>query len=137
MSYNHVVVWLDHKEAHVFHFDSESTRMEAIKTRSNQLHLHHKRGSVGSGKLGGNADYLREVMDAVQADNEILVVGPGSAKNELIDYIGTHDLHIAKKIIGVETVDHPTDGQLLAFAKKYFLKADMMRKVHADAKYDH
>ena len=40
MSYNHVVVWLDHREAHVFHFDSESTRMEAIKTRSNQLHLH-------------------------------------------------------------------------------------------------
>ena len=69
MSYNHVVVWLDHKEAHVFHFDSESTRMEAIKTRSNQLHLHHKRGSVGSGKLGGNADYLREIMDSLSEDS--------------------------------------------------------------------
>jgi hypothetical protein len=29
--------------------------------------------------------------------------------------------------VGVETVDHPTDPQLLAFAKKYFLKVDNMR----------
>lgn len=137
MSYNHVIIWLDHREAHVIHFDSESTKMETVKTKSNQLHLHHKRGSVGNGNLGSNADYLREVMDAIQNDNEILVVGPGSAKTELKDYISTHDPRIAKKIVGVETVDHPTDGQLLAFAKKYFLKADMMRKVHADAKYDH
>ena len=27
---------------------------------------------------------------------------------------------IAKKIIGVKTVDHPTDGQVLAYAKECF-----------------
>lgn len=73
--------------------------MEIVKTRSNQLHLHHKRGSIGSGNLGGNSDYLREVMDAVLNDNEILVVGLGSAKAELVDYVNSHDLHVEKKLL--------------------------------------
>jgi hypothetical protein len=29
--------------------------------------------------------------------------------------------------VGIETVDHPTDGQLLAYAKKYFAKADALK----------
>lgn len=135
MSYNHVIIWVDHKEAHVIHFDSESTQTEIVRTRSN--HLHHKRGSVGNGNAGGNLDYLREVADAVLNDNEILVVGPGSAKTELMDYVKTHNHQIAKKIVGVETVDHPTDGQLLAFAKKYFLRVDKLKGVHADARHSH
>jgi hypothetical protein len=31
------------------------------------------------------------------------------------------------KIVGVETVDHPTDGQLVAHARRYFHAADRMR----------
>ena len=30
------------------------------------------------------------------------------------------------KIIGVETVDHPSDGQLVAYARKYFLAKDQL-----------
>ena len=30
------------------------------------------------------------------------------------------------KVIGVETVDHPSDGQLVAFARKYFVAKDRM-----------
>jgi hypothetical protein len=28
------------------------------------------------------------------------------------------------RIVGIETVDHPTDGQLVAYAKKYFGMTD-------------
>jgi hypothetical protein len=45
---------------------------------------------------------------------------------ELIKHANQHDPAIAKQIVGVETVDHPSDGQLLAFAKKYFLAKDRM-----------
>jgi hypothetical protein len=31
----------------------------------------------------------------------------------------------ADKVISVETVDHPNDGQLLTYARKYFVKADL------------
>jgi hypothetical protein len=32
------------------------------------------------------------------------------------------------KIVGIETVDHPTDGQLVAHAKHYFQTPDRVRK---------
>jgi hypothetical protein len=32
-----------------------------------------------------------------------------------------------KIILGVETVDHPTDKQLVAYARKYFKSADLMQ----------
>jgi hypothetical protein len=38
-----------------------------------------------------------------------------------------HDHLIADKVVGIETVDHPTDGQLLAYAKKYFHKVDALK----------
>jgi hypothetical protein len=34
---------------------------------------------------------------------------------------------VAQKILGVETVDHPTDPQLLAYAKKCFLRIDALK----------
>jgi hypothetical protein len=36
---------------------------------------------------------------------------------------------IAKRIIGIETVDHPTDGQILAYAKKFFKKFDQLNAI--------
>jgi len=70
---------------------------------------------------------LHEVVEAVADANEILIVGPGSAKLELIKHIYKHDANIASRVVGVETVDHPTDGQLLAYAKKSFLRIDNLR----------
>jgi hypothetical protein len=55
------------------------------------------------------------------------VVGPAQAKLLLIKHIHAHDHALVDKIIGVETVDHPTDGQLVAYARKYFAAADRMR----------
>jgi hypothetical protein len=31
-----------------------------------------------------------------------------------------------KSIVGVETVDHPSDGQLVAYARRYFKAEDRM-----------
>ena len=126
MSLDHAVIWIDHKEAHVIHFDADDSASEVIKTRSTHLHLHHKSGSTGSGHSGAEKHYLHAVVEAVADAREILVVGPGSAKLELIRHAEKHDPKVAPKILGVETVDHPTDRQLLAYARKYFLRVDKM-----------
>lgn len=126
MSLDHAVIWIDHKEAHVIHFDADDSASEVIKTRSTHPHLHHKSGSTGSGHSGAEKHYLHAVVEAVAGAREILVVGPGSAKLELIRHAEKHDAKVATKILGVETVDHPTDRQLLAYARKYFLRVDKM-----------
>jgi stalled ribosome rescue protein Dom34 len=126
MSLNHAVIWIDHKEAHVMFLSEDASEAEVIKTKSTHNHLHHKGGEIGSGKVPFDVKYLHSVIQAVNESKEILVIGPGSAKLELIKHAHHHDPKIAEKIVGVETVDHPTDKEILAFARKFFYKADQM-----------
>ncbi len=55
------------------------------------------------------------------------MVGPAKAKLELIRYLHKHAHALGTKVVGVETVDHPTDGQLVAYARTYFVAADRMK----------
>jgi stalled ribosome rescue protein Dom34 len=97
-----------------------------IRSKSTHTHLHHKGGEVGSGRLQLDEKYLHSVINAVNETKEILVIGPGSAKLELIKHAHHHDPKIAANIVGVETVDHPSDKEILAYARKFFYKADQM-----------
>jgi hypothetical protein len=56
----------------------------------------------------------------------ILITGPANAKSELVKHIEQHDPTRKQLIAGVETVDHPSDGALVAHARKYFQAADRM-----------
>jgi stalled ribosome rescue protein Dom34 len=127
MSLSHAVVWIDHQEAHVIQFNAEASESEIIKTKSKHKQVHQKAGVLGSGHNSSDQNYLHQVVQAVSEAGEILIVGPGSAKLELFKHAHNHDVKISEKIVGIETVDHPTDAQLLAHAKKYFVKADNMR----------
>ena len=126
MSLNHAVIWIDHQEAHVMFLSEDASEAQVIKTKTTHSHLHHKRGEIGSGKAPFDPKYLHEVIQAVNESAEILVIGPGSAKLELIKHAHHHDPKIAEKIVGVETVDHPTDKEILAFARKFFYKVDQL-----------
>ncbi|MBL8385720.1 MAG: translational machinery protein [Burkholderiales bacterium] len=127
MSFSHAVVWLDHSEAHVLHFNDEAAESEKVRARSKHQHQHHKKGSVGAGHAAEDQHYYHEVALAVADAQEILVVGPAGAKLALIKHMQKHDPAIADKVVGVESVDHPSDGQLLAYARHYFVKVDRMR----------
>jgi stalled ribosome rescue protein Dom34 len=126
MSFNHAVIWIDHQEAHVMFLNEVANEAEVIKTKLSHQHLHHKGGEVGSGRLKLDEKYLHSVINAVNETKEILVIGPGSAKLELIKHAHHHDPKIAANIVGVETVDHPSDKEILAYARKFFYKADQM-----------
>jgi len=124
---NHVVVWIDHAEAHVVHFNPESAKNEVIKTHSTHPHLHVKSGIAGSGRVPENAQYFDDVAKAIKEALEILIVGPGQEKLALMKYLTKHHPETAEKVVSIETLDHPSDGQILAYARKFFVKADRMR----------
>lgn len=124
MPTNHVVIWIDHKEAHVLYFDRSKSII--IKSQSVKNHLYHKAMVVGDGNAPIDHAFFHAVISTVADVNEILIVGPSSAKIELKKHADHHDPLIAKKIIGVETLDHPTDGQVLAYAMKYSQRIDQM-----------
>lgn len=122
MSFNHVIVWLDQSEAHVIHFTRDAAESEVIKTTSQ----HKKDGVAGNNRAVEGTDYMDEVAAALLSSKEILIVGPGQEKLAFIKHLNKKHAEIADKVVSVETVDHPNDGQLLEYARKYFVKADMM-----------
>lgn len=126
MPHYHAVVWLDHAEAHVMHFTSEDVEKFTAHASDRHPHLHHKRGSVGGGHQTGEPHYYDKIAKLLEGAGEILVVGPGNAKLELVRHFDKHQHLLGAKIVGVETVDHPSDGQLVAHARKYFLAKDRM-----------
>ncbi len=126
MPHYHAVVWLDHAEAHVMHFTSEDVEKFSAHASDRHPHLHHKRGSVGAGHQAGEPHYFDRIAALLAGVGEILVVGPGSAKLELVRHLDRHQPELGAKVLGVETVDHPTDAQVVAHARKYFIAKDRM-----------
>ena len=126
MSHYHAVIWLDHSEAHVFHFTPDDVEKLTAQSTNPRPHQHHKRGSTGSGNAKEDHAYFEHVTGLLKGAQEILVVGPAKAKLDLIKHIHKHHQDMVPKIAGVETLDHPTDGQLVAYARKYFHAKDRM-----------
>lgn len=126
MSHFHAVVWLDHAEAHVMHFDRKDVEMQLILPADPHKNLHIKSGKWGAGKAQEDQTYYHDIAQALEGASEVLVVGPANAKLQFIKHIHAHDKDLVDKIIGVETVDHPTDGQIVAYARKYFVAKDQM-----------
>ncbi|MES3021187.1 MAG: translational machinery protein [Pseudomonadota bacterium] len=122
MSFNHVVIWLDQSEAHVIHFSADAAESDVIKTGA----IHKKAGADVSIKEEENIPYMSEIAASVKDAQAILVVGPGQEKLSFMRYLNKHEALIAENVVSVETVDHPNDGQLLAYARKYFVKDSSM-----------
>jgi hypothetical protein len=126
MSHYHAVVWLDHSEAHVMHISPDDVEKSVVHPSRPHQHIHSKSGSVGSGRHAEDKGYYHGIVAALTGAQEVLVVGPAQAKLQLIKHIHAHDPAMSSKIVGVETIDHPSDGQLVAYARKYFVAKDQM-----------
>ena len=123
----HAVVWIDHKQAKVVHFNADSSEPAVVHGSKPNPHLHHKANSNDSGHAQVDKKYLERVADAIARSGAILIVGPANAKTELHTYLNHAHPGIAARISAVEPMDHPTDGQLLAYARHFFRADDRMR----------
>ncbi len=123
----HVALWIDHKEARILRVDPAEIDRLTVEA-AHHVHNRHPRGPEGPKEHPEDAKrFFHDVARALEGAEEILVVGPSTAKLEFIRYAHKHEPAIEPRIVGVETVDHPTDGQLVAYARQYFKRSDRMR----------
>ncbi|MGB8858434.1 MAG: hypothetical protein WCC60_04230 [Ilumatobacteraceae bacterium] len=127
MSHQHAVVWIDHQHATVIDFTFDEKHLVVVDRVGGQQKVHRRSGVPGSGKAPIDHHFFDEVAAAVKDVAEILLVGPGGAKTEFQHDLAARHPAVAKNVIAVESVDHPTDGELLAFARKYFKRIDALR----------
>jgi hypothetical protein len=121
----HALVWIDHHEAKIYRFDSEVSEAthHLVRNEVSPRHLHHKANSMGSGHVPINHAYLEKVAADISDARAILIVGPSSAKHEFYKHIVLGHPALLNWIVGVETLDHPGDGPLLAHAAQSFRAA--------------
>src|ERR1700677_1627535 len=110
----HTVVWIDQRDA------------QTVRSTHPDQHLHHKANSGDSGHAPADHEFYKHAAKSVADAGAVLIVGPSSAKHELAKYIKDHDPHLAARISGVETLDHPSDGTIVAFARHFFKADDRM-----------
>jgi stalled ribosome rescue protein Dom34 len=122
----HAVVWIDHHEARVFHFSPADAERLVLHSDHPTRHIHHKANAIGSGNVAEDHNFLQAVVGSITDAGAILITGPGNAKNELVKHIEQHAPRLMKIIAGVETIDHPSDAQLVAHARHYFKAEDRM-----------
>jgi stalled ribosome rescue protein Dom34 len=122
----HAVIWIDHQEARIFHVHPDSADEKTVLAPQHHLHRHPK----GRGEAREHPDdahrFFAEVARALEGVDALLIVGPSSAKLEFFRFVHEHERQLESKVVGIETADHPTDGQIVARAKSYFKASDRM-----------
>jgi stalled ribosome rescue protein Dom34 len=122
MSLFHAVVWLDHHSANILQFDTEHVESEKVKASSRHTKQH---GSA----VRTEHEFYADVCAALKDINEILITGSSTAQADFRHYVEKHRPALAPAIVGYETVDHPSDKQLVALARQFFLRHDRMSGV--------
>lgn len=115
------VIWLDHKEATLFELDPKGLKKTHLKK-----HQHEHTNSHADARHDQQDErFYHEIAQKLGTPKEILLVGPGLAKNHLKTHLERHHhAALASKIVGVETVDHITEAQVLETARKFFKNFD-------------
>ena len=95
--------------------------MQAQKIKA---HSHHTK-QHGS-PVRTEHECFGEVCAALAGITEVLVTGSHTAQVDFQHDREKHRATTAKQIVGYEIVDQPSDKQLIAMARKYFMRFDRM-----------
>ena len=76
-------------------------------------------------------EFFGQVCDALAGIAEILVAGSHTAQADFRHYLEKHRPTLSASIAGWETVDHLTNGQLVALARKFFVQHDGLADTRA------
>ena len=124
MSHFHAVVRIDHHKAQILQFNADTVESQKISSHTRDTPQHN------SG-VRTEHEFFSSVCNDLTDIGEVVVAGSHTAVVDFRHYVTKHRPSIETRIVGWEVVDHPTDNQLVAMAKKYFAKYDRMAGTHA------
>jgi len=124
MAFDQVVVWVDRAHAYVRRFDRERVRAEVIRTcaseMSNDAQLRDRRQPSGTER------YFSDIAEVLKDARAILIVGPGFERLDLLTYLRRHAPEVAQRIVALEPVDHPSEEEMVPWARKHFAGGEVM-----------
>lgn len=129
---SHAVVWIDHKEARIFAVDFKSVTPALVQAPGPHIHRHANELDLRERHHPDDEHrFFHEVARALEGATQILLVGPSKTKLHFLRYVQKHERLLEGRIVGIETVDHPTDAQLVAHLRDYFHESSPRQGVPA------
>ena len=122
----HAVVWIDHKQARIFHFNVEEADKTVIKPDHSVRDVSHGQKRTGL-RVPEDKAFLENVSKAIADSGAILVLGPGQEKDAFAKFLAEKHPSIRAHVEGVEKADHLTDGELLDHARRFVKGTDRLR----------
>ena len=93
----------------------------SAKTKPNKPTLEERKHQ---GKPHETGPLFADIAKALSGTHEVLVTGPGSARDEFRAWCHTHQATVGHTIVDSIASDHPSDAQVVALARQYFQKFD-------------
>ncbi|BDT67015.1 hypothetical protein os1_11820 [Comamonadaceae bacterium OS-1] len=115
----HAVVLTDHHSALVVQFDADQVLPQRIQAHKHPTGQHNS-------AVRTEHEFFGEVCDALDGIQQVLVTGSHTATADFRHYAEKHRPLLVPQIVGYEVVDHPTENQLVAMARKAFENRNLM-----------
>ena len=125
----HGVLWLDQREARIFHLERDLGLRETV--RAMKIRPHHKDGHI---RAEDNPRYFADIAEFLRNTREVLVAGPGPEKNAFHSWLQKHQPQLAGRVLEVMAMDHASNGEIVDAARRFFLRADRMLPSESVAK---
>jgi stalled ribosome rescue protein Dom34 len=127
MSHYHAIVWIDHQNATAWHFSPTAQEETKVHAKDQHQRVHSRKTEHGGHRSSADHHFFDDVAKALSGAHEILVIGPAQSKMEFAAYLRDKYPPLGKAIVAVESADHPTDAQVLAYARKHFPMLDRLQ----------
>jgi stalled ribosome rescue protein Dom34 len=120
------VVWIDQEHAKLFKFmiggktENQIVKRHGIEHHTPKHENHQKEHDA----------FYHDVANHLKDASELLLVGPGLGKEHFKTHLEKHHhSDLLKKIVGSVSMDHPTDPQIVAEARKFFHTKDLFNGI--------
>ena len=108
MSAPHAAVWLNADEARIFRFGEAGVEKLLVN-------------AGGSGRMRDDRGYFEAILAELTEVEDWMIAGPQGARQDFEKYVRVgHAEELARKLVAVETMDEPHEGELLRHAKRHF-----------------
>lgn len=112
------VVWLDTKDARIFTMQDSGVQKTRFRRGEMGRATHHKKDTHED---SNSENFYKDLAKKLKRADHLLIMGPGDTKVHFKTHLDKYQANsLAKKVIGVENIEHLTEKEIMATANKFF-----------------
>ena len=94
-----------------------------VHAKDQHQRVHSRKSAHGGHRSQADHHFFDDVAQALAGAHEILLIGPAQTKQEFAAYLRDKYPQLGKSIVAVENADHPSDAEILGYARRHFLRS--------------